>query len=417
MLDPASSLTSRVRSATVPGQVHHALVEADVPLPHAVRSGVSYADDREVGEPSPLSRPWRLLCQPPLLVALLTLALYLPSAVQFVQLSPDVAEHVDVAWRLLDGQGYVLGIKAYHVGGREVVHDGLIHRSPLLTLIMAGLFWLGLDLHGLQVAHTLVGAVSVALTCSIGSNLFGRPVGLAAGVLAAASPWIFKNQIPLMTEALTCTLLLVGVRLLIGTVDRPIVRPFALAGLAFGLCYLARPPVLFPILATVVATTWIAGDRRRLRRPMMALAAGAALIMVPMTVFSLVTRGRLIYSGKTYLYAVTSDDAVIMQGFLNDVPTPAEFIPAHLDFIAETIAGLAVSYLRWTFLEWESLLVLLPGWPLALLALLRGRYPSRVWIPLAAAFSTYLFYVMSWGTTQDRYMLPTALLLLPFGVD
>ena len=411
-------MSSRIASsptleADAPSSAPHPGVE----MPAAWWRRSPFQDSRLSAASVLLTRLRRLVLQAPFGIALITLALYLPSAWQTVQLSPDMVEHVDIARRFLDGQGYVLGIKAYHVGGRDVVHDGLVHRPPLLTFVIASLLALDLDLHAIQALHTVVGALAAALVCSIGSQLFGRTVGIAAGILAATNPWAFKVQIPLMTEALTGILMLAAIRVLIGAADRPAAVPFALAGLFFGLGYLARPPVLIVLMATVAATVFVSSNRRLLTRPLLWLFAGAAVVIVPMSLFSLLTRGRLIYSGKTYLFAVPGDRSVMEEGFVHDVPPAGEFILANLDFIAESISGLVVTYARWIFFDPELLLVLLPGWPLALLALWRGQYPRRVWIPLAAAAANFVFYSLTWSTAQDRFLLPTVLLLLPFGVD
>src|SRR3954447_16348518 len=96
----------------------------------------------------------------PLLVGLLAWGLCLPSAARVIQLSPDMVEYVDVARRLAGGEGYVLGIKAYHIGGPAVLQDGLIHRTPLFTSIMAGILWLGLDLYAVQLVNAAFGAFS-----------------------------------------------------------------------------------------------------------------------------------------------------------------------------------------------------------------------------------------------------------------
>jgi hypothetical protein len=253
--------------------------------------------------------------------------------------------------------------------------------------------------------------------CSIGSCLFGRSVGIAAGVLAAACPFAFKTQVPLMTDGLAALLTLAGVRLLVGAVDRPTIQPFAWAGLIFGLGYLARPPVLLLFLAATVAMVLASTDRRSLTRPLVALFGGLALIVVPMSLFSLVTRGTPIYLGKSYLYAVTADEAVIQRSELQAVPTPAEFITTNAGYIVQSILTLAMTYARWLFLDPEWLLPLLPGWPLALLAFWRRQYPRVVWIPLSVAAVNYVFYSLTWASWQDRFMLPTLFLLLPFGVD
>lgn len=328
-----------------------------------------------------------------------------------------MVEHADIARRLARGEGYLLGVKAYQLGGSEVVEDGLLHRPPLLTWMIAGLFALGYDLQVAQALHSLVGAVSAVLVYSLGRQLFGLTVGIAAGVLAAVCPFAFKTQAPLMTEGLSTMFTLVGVRLLVGAVDRPRLLPFTLAGLAFGLGYLARPPVLAVFAAAIVATFLVARDRRGVMRPVVGMLAGAALVIAPMSLFSFLTRGRWIYSGKTYLYAVANDRDVIEEAFSRPVESPIEFIAQNLGFVLQTIAGLFYTYARWIFTDPEWLLPLLPGWPLAMLALVKGRYPHAVWIPLAVAGANYGFYSLTWASWQDRFMLPTLLLLLPFGVD
>ena len=84
------------------------------------------------------------LTRPSLLIACLTFLVYLTPAVRVLQLNPDVVEYIDVARRLVAGEGYVLGVKAYHVGGTTVLHDGLAERTPLLPLIAAVVVGLGL---------------------------------------------------------------------------------------------------------------------------------------------------------------------------------------------------------------------------------------------------------------------------------
>src|SRR5919206_2920603 len=144
----------------------------------------------------------RLVNQPPFLVALLTWALAYPSAARVVQLGPDIVEYIDIARRLAAGQGYTLGIKAYHIGGPAVFQDGLMHRPPLYTLLVAGLLRVGADLPTIQIVNVVIAGLSAALVCSIGSVLFGRLVGVVAGTLAAMSPVGLEQQVPILTDAL-----------------------------------------------------------------------------------------------------------------------------------------------------------------------------------------------------------------------
>src|SRR4051812_48330998 len=185
----------------------------------------------------------RICACPPVLIALLAWGLCLPSAARVIQLSPDMVEYVDVARRLVHGEGYVLGIKAYHIGGPEVLQDGLIHRTPLFTLIMAGMLSLGLDLYAVQGVNAAFGALSAALVYSPGASLFGRTVGIAAGLLAAASPIGLAKQVQIQSDALSTALTLGAIRLVLLAASRETRGPALLAGLLFGLGYLARPPV------------------------------------------------------------------------------------------------------------------------------------------------------------------------------
>ncbi|MCC6178053.1 MAG: glycosyltransferase family 39 protein [Chloroflexi bacterium] len=375
---------------------------------------VAAAPTREqaaVGADRPL---WRLA---PLLVALLTFTLYAGPASSVVQLSPDMVEYVDVARRAAAGEGYLLGIKAYHVGGTEVIQDGLIHRPPLFTLLVAAVLRLGLGLTAAQVMNGAIGALSAALVCVIGTRLFGRSAGLAAGLLAAASPIALEQQVPLLTDALATALTLGAVYLLAGAVDRPRPGPFALAGLVFGLGYLTRPPVLVVMAAVILALVLSSWGRRCLVRPLAALLGGAAAVCLPITLYSLLALGRLSYSGKGYLLAVVSDMDVMERGFAAPVPSPFAFISSHLDVVITSILNLAALYARWLFLEREWMLPLAVAWPFVGLALVRREYPRGVWVVLAAATANYLFYVVSWAIWQDRYMLTTLFLLLPFATD
>jgi hypothetical protein len=357
------------------------------------------------------------LLGPSILVGLLGWALCLPAALQAVQLSPDMVEYVDVARRVVHGEGYVLGIKAYHIGGPAVVHDGLLHRTPLFTLIMAGMLGLGLDLYAVQALNAAFGAVSAALVCSIGMRLFGRAVGIAAGILAAASPVGLAQQIQIQSDALSTALTLVALRLIILSADRSTVRPALLAGLCFGMGYLARPPVVVIAVAVMVALPLLAPNMAQARRLGLGLGAGLAIVCLPVSVYSLLTRGRLSYSGKGYLYGVVSDADIMENGYAATPLSPLEFIAGDPGFVLGAIWSVTTLYFRSIFFEREWLAPLAPGWPGAVLALVRGRYPWIASLMLVAAAANFVFYALTWSSWQDRFMLTTVYLLLPFAID
>lgn len=371
----------------------------------------------EAGAGEPRGHAVVLGLLPAILVAMLAWGLASPSASRVVQLGPDIVEYIDIARRLAAGEGYVLGIKAYHIGGPEVLQDGLIHRPPLYTLLVGGLFSLGFDLPAVQVVNAAIGALSAALVCSIGMALFGRLVGIAAGVLAAISPVALEQQIPILTDGLATLLTLLAVRLLLTSATRSLAWPALLAGLVFGIGYLTRPPIVVIGLATACVLPFVVADRGRRWRPLAALVAGLLLVLVPATFYSLLVHGRLSYSGKGYLYGVVSDADVMENGYETQPLTPIQFITSRPGFVLGAIRDVFTLYLRSLFTEREWLLPLAVGWPGAVVALVRGWYPRVAWIALAAAGANLVFYGLNWSLWQDRYMLTTLFLLLPFAVD
>lgn len=51
--------------------------------------------------------------------------LYLPTATRVLKLGPDVVEYLGIGRRSAAGEGFLLGVKAFHFGGTQVLHDGL----------------------------------------------------------------------------------------------------------------------------------------------------------------------------------------------------------------------------------------------------------------------------------------------------
>jgi hypothetical protein len=352
-----------------------------------------------------------------LMIGLLAFGLYLTPALRVVQLNPDVVEYVDVARRLLNGEGFRLGIKAYHFGGTDVLHHGLAERPPLFPLIVAGLLGLGLDLHAVQVLNALFTAVSVALVAEIGLALFGRAVGAAAGLLAAISPVVLERMIPPMTEAPTIALLLLATWLAVRGPEPARRRDYLLAGLALGLGYLARPTVAALVLALIPAVVLAAHDHRGALRAVGWLVVGVLVFAVPISLHSLATQGSLSYSGQSYLYAVHKDSDVLRNGYGRPLPTPVEFITSNADFVVTAILENARDYGNLLLLDREWLRPLLPAWIGVLFALVWRAYPRRALIPATLALASFGTYALTWANFQERYQLPTLLLLLPFLAD
>jgi hypothetical protein len=345
------------------------------------------------------------------------LALYLPLALRAVQITWDGVEFVDIARSLAAGQGYVLGVKAYFIGGSEVLHDGLNERAPLYPLLIAVLLRAGLGLPGAQVANAVLMAASVGLVCAIGCSLFGKRTGGLAGVLAATSPAVLANMLPIMSEALAVPLVLLGTWLVVRDVERPRSGPFALAGAALGLAYLARPETAVLAGALVLGAAVSCKAKGRFLRPMAACLLVMSLFVLPISLYSLGTRGSLLYSGKTYLYSVPRGGDVARDPYHSSIGNPAEFVLSNGEFVASTIVRQLRDYGGLVFLS-DQWLLLLPAWPMVLLSLIKGRYPRAALPVLLVALVNFCLRALTWSTAvQPRYQLITMLLLLPFAVQ
>lgn len=347
-------------------------------------------------------------------IGVLAFLIYLVPAVRVLQLNPDVVEYIDVARRLAAGEGYLLGVKAYHVGGTAVLHDGLAERAPLFPWIAAVVVWLGLDLRWLQVLNAALAGATVALTAEIGRSLFGRRVGAAAGLLAAASPIVLARLVPPMSEAVAIGLTLLAVWLCLRAVDTPRRSDFLLAGLALGLAYLARPTTValaVALLGTVVA---VSADRRRAMHAAGWGTRGLLAYLVPMSLYSLATRGSLSYSGQSYLYSVHKDADVLRNGYGRTIPPASEFISQNLDFVIVAILENVRDYAYLILTDNHWLLPLASAWIGVAWVLARRGYPRRALVPAAVAAVNFGIYAATWANFQERYQIVTLLLLLPF---
>ena len=110
----------------------------------------------------------RALALPELLVGVLAFALYVPIAARVLILGPDAVEYLDVARRLAAGDGFMLGVKAFHFGGTDVLHHGLAERPPLFPVLVAGLLLLGFESVAAQVMNAALTGLCVTLVALIG---------------------------------------------------------------------------------------------------------------------------------------------------------------------------------------------------------------------------------------------------------
>jgi 4-amino-4-deoxy-L-arabinose transferase-like glycosyltransferase len=353
----------------------------------------------------------------PLAVWLVACGLYLWPAVNALQLGPDQVEYIDIARRLVRGEGYVLGIKAFHFGGTDVLHNGLAERPPLFPLLVAAIQALGLGLVWIQVVNGLLAGACAALICAIGRQLFGTRTGALAGLLTAASPVMLERTLTPMTEALATALVLLALWLIVRRFEAPTMAAFGLAGVALGLGYLTRPTVGGLTCLVVAGTVVASRNRRSLIGLLTALFIGLALFAAPITLYSLVTRGSPSYLGQDYLFAVYRDSDVMHDGYVSPITTASAFISANPAWVAAAVGRRTLGYLELVFLNPAWLLPFIVAWPVVVVAAVRGKYQRAAVPVLLVAAGNFAMHCLTWSNFADRYHLLTHILLLPFLVD
>src|SRR5262249_10266333 len=114
---------------------------------------------------------------------------------------------------------------------------------------------------------------------------------------------------------------------------------------------------------------------------------------------------------------VVSDADIMENGYASAPLSPLEFITADPSRVVGMIWTVTSLYFHSIFFEREWLAPLALGWPGAVVALLRGWDPWAAKLVLVGAAADFVFYGLTWSSWQDRFMLPTVFLLLPFVVD
>lgn len=187
---------------------------------------------------------------------------------------------------ILDPLYHVQWARALAAG--ESFEEGPFFRAPLYVWMLAGVFRLfGDGLLAPRIVQCGLGAATTGLTYLVGERAFDRRVGLLASA-GAATYWVliyFDGELLIPTLLVPLTLL--ATWLTLGLADDPRPRRAALAGAAWGLAALARPNVLLflPFLAGWFA--WTARPRwRAAARPVVALAAGTLVPILPITAYN-----------------------------------------------------------------------------------------------------------------------------------
>ena len=195
----------------------------------------------------------------------------------------DSFEYFEPAFGLLNGTGFELALR----------------RPPVYSLFAAGAMALfGENLAALAFTQHLLGVATVGLAYVLGRIVFGRPAGLAAGLLVALNSVLIMYEHYVLSEPLFTLVLLTACLLLVVALRRDTPRAYVVAGLALGLAVLTRPVAQSLLLAVPLALLLQRGSLRAALKPTLLVLAAAALLIVPWMVRNKLAYGSFSTSGS-----------------------------------------------------------------------------------------------------------------------
>jgi hypothetical protein len=210
-------------------------------------------------------------------------------------LTHDEREYLELAVNLAEGRGFRY---APAPAGEDRIRFG---RAPGYPFVLASIRVAadGADLvRATRLVQCAIGAASIALIGLIAARAAGTRAGVAAAWLAAVYPPLVWMPAYILSETLYSALALgvvaIAGPLMDGAVPRPIGNRAAVwrglaAGLIAGAGVLTRPAMLFFL---AFAGVWLLARRRAIA--VVALAAGALVVVTPWTVRNYHEYGRMV---------------------------------------------------------------------------------------------------------------------------
>lgn len=195
-------------------------------------------------------------------------------------LSPDSYSWMEISASIVDGNGF---------GGSW--------RPPGFAFFMAGIFLLaGKSVLAVQVANSLLGALTVVFTALIGTRLFSRAVGLLSGALVSFYPYLLAYTRDPISETFLTFMLSAAILRIVIAAQRPSARNYVLAGALIGLTGLTKSTTLPFFLLSCGWLWWQTGKFRS------GLITGLCVVL---TIAPWTLRNSFFY-GKSYVMPVST---------------------------------------------------------------------------------------------------------------
>jgi 4-amino-4-deoxy-L-arabinose transferase-like glycosyltransferase len=179
-----------------------------------------------------------------------------------------------------------LAFEKYLLLARRLVASGLVVRepwafSPLYTYFVAALLKIGASVRGVAITQVILGALACVLVMALARRLFGRTVGLLAGIGAAIYGPFLVSSIELEADGVGMLFFLLAAVAVARAVARGSAGWFLAAGIALGLRTVHRPDALLLLVAVPLAALALDAPRTALRSLLMVPAV--LVVVAPIT--------------------------------------------------------------------------------------------------------------------------------------
>jgi 4-amino-4-deoxy-L-arabinose transferase-like glycosyltransferase len=179
-----------------------------------------------------------------------------------------------------------LAFEKYLLLARRLLASGFALRepwafSPLYTYFVAALLKIGASVHGIAITQVILGALACVLVMALGRRLFGREVGLLAGIGASIYGPFLVSSIELEADGVGMLFFLLAAVAVARAVATGSAGWFLVAGIAVGLRTVHRPDTLLLLVAVPMAALALAAPRTALRSLLMVPAV--LVVVAPIT--------------------------------------------------------------------------------------------------------------------------------------
>jgi tetratricopeptide (TPR) repeat protein len=179
---------------------------------------------------------------------------------------------------------------AKQIASGDVIGSGPFFRAPFYAYFLGFIYAIfGPSLAVAKIAQHLIGALSCLVIFLFADKYFGRKTAIIAGILSALNWALIYHEDELLLDTLLVPLSILIVWWLMKSAEKPSARNLIATGLLLGLASITRPNFLAFIPAIYIWFLLLkAADWKRCLMRTLAIAAGAAILILPVTLRNII---------------------------------------------------------------------------------------------------------------------------------